>query len=177
MSQFSGKCDVCDFFGDYTDEQLQKLSFYILADDRKFKLSITNQKDLALYYPNLVMMFVNNEAFITTRPYFEEQQDNLIDIATKLCMYYVRRNKELTDFEPYYYKIIYSFCKETYTKNKAKWLRLLSAKTNEYLQNHDMVLINSYYRNEWYKELINLGYDANFAEKWVDLKKGDDYKW
>lgn len=35
MSNYSGKCDVCDFFGDYTEEQLQQLLFYIIENSDK----------------------------------------------------------------------------------------------------------------------------------------------
>ena len=52
MSRFSGKCDLYDHCGDYTDSQLQASRFYIGRNI--IPLKIETQKDLAPYYPHLI---------------------------------------------------------------------------------------------------------------------------
>ena len=52
ISIFSGKCDLYDYLGDATDEELQNANIYI--GDNVIPLRINNQHDLAPYYPYLI---------------------------------------------------------------------------------------------------------------------------
>lgn len=55
MSEFSGKCDCCDWFSGKDDEHIKNSNFYIHGPNLvQHKLEINNRKDLIKYYPYLI---------------------------------------------------------------------------------------------------------------------------
>jgi hypothetical protein len=104
MSEFSGKCDVCDCLRDRSDEYLQNSKFFIYGTDhRDHQLVINNQKDLAKYYPYLTCSMGADKngahVYITSQSFIDTNGDGVVDketITTTFVAYAPYDNPKVT---------------------------------------------------------------------------------
>lgn len=168
ISKYSGKADLFDSFGDYTDEQLQQCSFFI--EDNPVPLRINNQHDLAPYYPHLITMGNSNNGIwnckITRRSFVDiEEEEHLSWKIRDFQKYWRKCNREK---KPYI---------ETEAIKKVCWFqptevdeeiahRVAMYGTKATIDDlHDM--IHEHFRNELLNEMINLGWDERRAKYWI----------
>lgn len=171
MSEFCGKCDVCDCLGDRSDEYLQHSRFFIRGcDDRDHEIQINNQKDLSKYYPYLIsfmgadknsaVIHISSECFIDS-----EEAEMIGWIKRELVKYYnkCKRNKIPYDMNEALKKACWS--------NPADWEKELARRVGESGERAEVKDLHrpmhEYYRKHWYEELINQGYSENEARVWV----------
>lgn len=157
-----------DFFGDYTDEQLQQCSFFI--EDNPVPLRINNQHDLAPYYPHIMIMGSGENGVwncqITSHSFVDYEEEE-------------RLNWRLQDFKKYRKK-----CK----RNKIPYIESEAIKECFYLQPTDVdkeiahrvglygdkatinglrIEIYEICRNELLNEMVRLGWDERKARYWI----------
>lgn len=177
MSQFSGKCDIYDTFGDASDEFLQNSKFYIYGvDGRDHLLDIKTQKDLAKYYPYLTSGYAyekNKGAVvrISSQCFIDSEEKDFIMITYKYILRYYNKCKRN--------KIPYSVddvCKKQHLigwlgKDPAEWEVELAHRIGE---SGDKASIEGlhrpmqeYYRDQWFNYLLDIGYEKDEAYMWV----------
>lgn len=170
MSRFSGKCDLYDHCGDYTDSQLQETRFYIGRNI--VPLKIETQKDLSPYYPHLVsvagcsdgvsVVHFTEDSFID-----REEAEHLtwkLDSLKKYCRK-CKRSHVPYDEEEAIKKAI--FFHETGTDVNREMARRVGESgdkaTIEGL--HDS--LHEYYRNNLFEEMVRLGWPEEPADYWI----------
>ena len=171
MSEFCGKCDVCDSFNDRSDEYLQNSKFSIYgADGRDHILTINNQKDLSKYYPYLTcsMGVDKNKAYvhISSQCFIDSEEAERISwVKNALIKYYkkCKRNKiQYTVDEAI--KAAVLFGPDDWEIELARRV----GESGEKAETKDLhTPIHDYYRERWCEELISQGYTEDEAKLWV----------
>lgn len=171
MSEFSGKCDVYDRYGDVSDEYLQNSRFFIYSEDGKHhELKINNQKDLAKYYPYLVSSSSGgkNGACVNISSYCfidKEEEEMMGWLMHDLIKYYkkCKRNKIPYDVD--------EALKHTCWFTPAEWEKELARRVGEYGERASTKGVyrplHDHFRMRWYEELVQLGYDEKEARIWI----------
>lgn len=176
MSEFCGKCDVCDCYGDRSDEYLQNSRFFIYGKDgRDHQLVINNQKDLAKYYPYLVgaagadknkaFVHISSQCFIDS-----EEEEFIMSTYNEILRYYKqckRKKIPCTIEDLHKKKRIIGWCREELDD----WELELA---NRILKDGEKATIegvhrpiHEYYRKRWYEYLVEIGYSECEARLWV----------
>ena len=171
MSEFCGKCDVYDHYGDCSDEYLQNSRFFIWsADGRRHELVINNQKDLAKYYPYLVASAGTDKnstcVNISNRCFIDREEEEMIGWVKKaLVKYYnkCKRTKASYDKDTALKQACY-FEPEEWEKTLADRVGECGEKANTKDLHRRM---HEHYRQCWCKKLIELGYAKDEARMWV----------
>ena len=169
ISGFSGKCDICDHYGDYTDDELKNIRFYVGRNP--VPLRIDSQHDLAPYYPYLVCIASYNggkgsckmseESFID----FEEAERlswTLRDLKKyrRKC----KRNGIPYDVEEAAKAVSLFRSELPYTKELAKRVGEYGDKADIDGVHDD---IHEYYRNRLFDEMVRLGWKEAVADYWI----------
>lgn len=176
MSQFCGKCDVCDCYSDRTDEYLQNSKFFIYGvDGRDHQLIINNQKDLAKYYPYIVSasgadknkasVHISSQCFIDS-----EEKEFIMYTYNEILRYYKqckRKKIPCTIEDIHKKKRIIGWGKE----EPDDWELELA---NRILKDGEKASIEGihrpmqeYYRKAWRDYLVEIGYSEQEANLWV----------
>lgn len=163
MSKFSGKCDVYDCYGGV---DVTEYNFFIL--DNPVPLRIDNQKDLAAYYPFLVVMSGGKTVRLSTDSYIDREEADWLESyleSMKRVDRRFKRKKEtptLSDFEKTYFgdfspkpKHITELANRVFVDGQHA--------TTEGI--HDQV--HDYMRKEWFNEMVHLGWDEDVAKLWI----------
>lgn len=171
MSEFSGKCDVCDCLRDRSDEYLQNSKFFIYGTDhRDHQLVINSQKDLAKYYPYLTCSMGADKngahVYITSQSFIDREEAERINwVKNDLVKYYkkCKRNKiQYTADEA---------IKAALWFNPSDWEIELARRVGEAgdkAETKDLhTSIHEYFRERWCEELISQGYTEDEARLWV----------
>lgn len=172
MSRFCGKCDLYDWIGDYTDEEINKMNFYIHHKGREYKLDVHNQYDAALYYPYIVAIGTHNKdgsgtIILSSDSFIDEEEKQHLSWYTRDVLKEWRRCKrKKIKFNPKeVFKKINWGCRDN---------SQLQAVIDDVAKNGDRAEfkdihfnLQEYYRREWYKYLIEIGYDKRKAYDWV----------
>lgn len=171
MSEFCGKCDVCDSFSDRSDEYLQNSKFFIYgADHRNHQLVINNQKDLAKYYPYLTCSMGADKngacVHITSQSFIDSEEAERISWAKDaLIKYYKKCKRNKTQYT------VDEAIKASVLFNPSNWEIELARRVGEAgdkAETKDLhTSIHEYFREHWYEELVRQGYDEDEAYKWV----------
>jgi len=176
VSEFSGKCDVCDCYSDRTDEYLQNSKFFIYgADGRDHQLIINNQKDLAKYYPYIVSVSGadKNKAFvhISSQCFIDsEEKEFIMYTYNEILKYYKqckRKKIPCTIEDIHKKKCIIGWGRE----EPDDWELELA---NRILKDGEKASIegihrpmHEYYRKAWRDYLVEIGYSKQEADLWV----------
>lgn len=171
MSRFCGKCDFADWIMDRSDEEIKNSEFYIWSDDRRHRLDIHNQYDAALYYPYLVSMgyhsdgkdvvVLQEESFID-----REEQERIGWYVRDVMKVWRRCKRKKQEFVP----------EDVF--REVNWGSQHNPQIEEVIkrvaENGDKATfegihtdIHEFYRKEWYKYLLEIGYPEYKAYEWV----------
>ena len=171
MSEFCGKCDVCDSFRDRTDEYLQNSKFFIYGSDhRDHQLVINNQKDLAKYYPYLTCSMGADKngahVHITSQSFIDSEEAERINwVKDTLVKYYKKCKRNKIQYT------VAEAIKAAVWFNPSDWeieLARRVGEAGEKAETEDLhTPIHDYFRDRWCKELISQGYTEDEAELWV----------
>lgn len=172
MSQFCGKCDFFDHIDSLSDERLKKMKVYI--GDTLVKTD--TEKDRALYYPFLVSfggfngdvdtLHLTSNSFITAkeRGYLNYFLENMNKVYRR-CK---RKNIPFT-YENATEKIAFLCNDGRYEEPLHKiYERICKSRKVNIDGIHIKDGMTAYYRNEWLKELIRVGWQYDEAKKWID---------
>lgn len=171
MSQFCGKCDFFDHIDSLSDERLKKMKVYI--GDTLVKTD--TEKDRALYYPFLVSfggfngdvdtLHLTSNSFITVkeRGYLNYFLENMNKVYRR-C----KRNKTPFTYEKAI-ETIFLFDEHRYEEPLHElYERICKSRKVNIDGIHIKDGMTAYYRNEWLKELIRVGWQYDEAKKWID---------
>ena len=168
MSKYSGKCDVYDWLGDLTDEQISDCKIYL--ENECMPLRINTQRDLMPYYPRLVLMGWGSGgvrcARLTTESYVDiEEREHLgWKLDRVLRIYRGKKRKH----EPF---ILEEILKEVVTCGGEDTWKEIVNRVAEFGGKATVdglhTEIHEYLRNELYKDMVAAGYDARFARWWI----------
>lgn len=169
ISEYSGKADLFDHFGDATDEELQHANIYI--GDNIVPLRINNQHDLAPYYPYIISMggwskgyaeiHLSSESFID-----EEEREHLTWKLEDVKRYWrsCKRKKIPYDIEKATQLISFFGTPNGVEQEIAERVAKSGDKaTIDGL--HDYM--HEYYRKKLLEEMVRLGWDKRHAKFWI----------
>ena len=189
MSQYSGKADVYDHFAiacDGNDNKLQqeieRIDFYISTPDgRTHKLKIENEKDLAPYYPYLIVIGAyhrdngKNYLQLSRRSFVDsEEADRLKWNLKDALREYNKCKRKKIPFDPEQYINNYWYAMDSYQKEIVYRVAKDGNKaTTEGLHTP----LHDYYRRELAEELERLGYDDWFIRRWLFDDRDKNFNW
>ncbi len=174
MSRYCGKCDFCDHIIGMNDEHLKKINVYVNGK----KVKADTEKYRALYYPFIIGLGVHDangdSVWLSQTSNITQEESERLDYFLKTIKRAYNRCKRQkipftyeraieTIYTPdcvsdYYLKeplneLFERVCKSPH-KADASGIRIEGG-------------IIAYYRSEWEKELIRVGWEENEARKWV----------
>ena len=179
MSIFSGKCDFFDSFcmiagegnEDLIKKNLKKTTIYIIGDgNREHKIRCDTIKDIAMYYPYIPAISHGNKEFgyvyvLGSRPYIDRCEDESKQLRINPVMRYWRKCKRK--------KIPYTAeecIKDIAWKNDEILIEVAKRveKDGDKADFRDIhTWMCEYYRREWFKELVRVGYAERQAYDWA----------
>lgn len=168
MSIYSGKCDLYDWWGNFSDDKLKRSCLFV--GDSIVPLRIESQHDLAPYYPYIVYLGTGGkngdlEAHISERSYVDASEEEHLFWRLRDCIKYYRwckRNKTQYDEEEAVKKM--NFFPDDIDKEIAKRVGMYGAKATTkglHLPSFE------YDRNRLLEEMIRLGWDKRKAKYWI----------
>lgn len=177
MSRFCGKCDFYDhieIFGD-DEDTVKKTRVYLHGEE----VDCSTEKNRALYYPYIVGIMASNRdgcvIHLSSMSYIrQEELENLEFVLKDVLAGYRRckRNKIPFTFKNATAKMYSWYLSDAWieqTKEIYERVNKLGNKATVDDMNADTNM-GRYYRHEWYDELVRLGWDEDFAKKWVKEK-------
>lgn len=167
MSRYSGKCDVYDWFSEYTDEDIKKCKIYV--GDECMPLRIDSRRDLMPYYPRLVVLGwgsgktrsvrISTESFVDREE--REQLEWKLEYAIKI---YRRKKRKHEQFNPD--KVI----EETSLFNDKVYeeiVRRVAESGEKATIDGIKISYHEHNRKALYDDMVAAGYDARFARWWI----------
>lgn len=169
MSKYCGKCDLCDWISDYSDEKIKASNFFLHLNDRDYKLEVNSKKDAIKYYPYLVSIGGSSDGHSTviigSEPYIDIEEKEFLGWELNAAIKYWRkckRNKKEFDKDECL-KYVTSWPDDATKKIVERVAKDGDKATFEGiyrpLQNH--------YRKEWYECMVENGYTEIEAFRWV----------
>ena len=179
LSQFSGKCDFYDSFimihsnndKKEIEENLKKLTLYVQgADGRKHKVKSDTIKDIAKYYPYLKSIAVDikdigYEIVLSNNSYIDQEENQMKEYRIRDVLKYWRKCKRN--------KIPFTI--EGCKKELGFWhnWEVIEEIINRIIKFGDKAEFDDihiplweYYRRNWFKELVRVGYSEIEAYNW-----------
>ena len=166
MSKYSGKCDLYDSIGDYSDEDIAtKVKIYYAGSI--VPLDVKSQKDIMPFYPFVagVMYGESNGTrvfHIDRRSYVDEQEEEFVEFAKRSIERYYkkcrRKRVEFTveDFHPY----------TDLERKMAEDVMRIGIK-NVLMSDEYHTYMSDYYRKALYKDMVAAGWEEVKALTWV----------
>ena len=180
MSQYSGKCDICDHFymRDYDEAALEKeiknTDFYIhTPNGRKHKLEINTIKDLIPYYPYLMSVGAFDKSTghsyieMSSRSFVDREEEEFLSWSLREALAEYKRCKRKKipfDVQAYLDKIPKSFVRE-YDKEIAERVAkdgLKATTKGIFITSKD-----KWYRNPLARKMSEVGYDDNYINEFI----------
>ena len=168
MSKYSGKCDLYDCIGDYTDEEIaKKVKVYYAGSI--VPLKIESQKDMMPFYPFIAGIMCGESDgtrvfHIGHRSYVDQQEEETVEfIKRDIERYYKKCKRKKIDFDPNYFT---SFSFSSLAKEMAEDVVRIGIKdvlsSDEY-----HTYMSDYHRKQLYKDMVAAGWDELIALSWV----------
>ena len=188
MSMFSGKCDFYDGFVDIhckcdetkIAEELSKLKLYIRGrDGRNHRVKSETIKDIVKYYPYLRRVIVYSEengdtVILESDSFIDQEEAEWRDWRVGYVLRYWRKCKR--NKKPF-------VAEECF--NEVSWIGSKSAQLKEIIRRvekdgnkakfddmHDDT--HEYFRRQWFKEMVRVGWTEREAYDWCFKGMFDD---
>lgn len=174
MSKYSGKCDVCDFFSDRTDNYIKNSKFYIYINGREHKLNINNHYDLMPYYPFLISSggFSNNDdegctIFISSDSFVDQEEQKFLeyDLHDVIRVFNRCKRNKIPFIEEDVYKELNYF--NTLNEPLKEIIKRIAENGTKISLEGIHREMQEYYRTELYRDMVEAGYDELGAYRWV----------
>lgn len=166
MSKYSGKCDLYDSIGDYSDEDIAtKVKIYYASSI--VPLDVKSQKDIMPFYPFVAgIMYGESDGtrvfHIGRRSYVDEQEEEFVESAKRSIERYYKKCKRkrveftVEDFHPY----------TDLERQMAEDVMRIGIK-NVLMSDEYHTYMGDYYRKILYKDMIAAGWENVKALTWV----------
>lgn len=166
MSKYSGKCDLYDCIGDYTDEEIaKKVKVYYAGSI--VPLKIESQKDMMPFYPFVAGVMCGESDgtrvfHIGQRSYVDAQDEAIVEFVKRdVQRYYNKCKRKKMDFDLNYFTSSSYLAKEIAADVVRIGIKdVLSS--DEY-----HTKMSDYYRKQLYKDMVAAGWDKLIALSWV----------
>lgn len=166
MSKYSGKCDLYDSIGDYSDEDIaNKVKIYYAGSI--VPLDAKSQKDVMPFYPFVAgIMYGESDGtrifHIGRRSYVDSQEEEIVKSAKReVERYYNRCKRKKMDFDPNYFTSFFALEKEM----AEDVVRVGIKKVLESDEYHTKM--SEYYRKALYKDMVDAGWNPLVALRWI----------
>lgn len=172
MSKFCGKCDFFDHVDSCNEERLKNMKVYV----NNTLVKTDTEKDRALYYPFLISIGGfgggNEVIYLTSRSHISIKEEDCIEFFfRKMATAYRRCKRKNTPFtyENATKKIAFLCNDGRFEEPLHEIYERVSKSRKVNIDGiHIKDGITAYYRNEWLKELIRVGWQYDEAKKWID---------
>lgn len=168
MSQFSGKCDLCDWFDGKQEEDLKNYKIY--AAGNIVPLKIETIKDLVPYYPYIVACAGWSDGRgvirLSSSSFVDREEEEALTFALKSLLRYYRRCKR--KHIEYDQNAAIEHCFGEFVTSPYKTLAYRVREDGEKATIEGVhTYFSTYYRKKLFEEMLKVGYTPFEAAHWV----------